>query len=175
MVGVDVNTWINIVLVIATIAVVWFAWRAGKESRKATEAARATVTAVAQLLEVARSTAASSEAAAGAAAQTVEAAGDLLAATRAPHQADERDRLARQLRDLGQLAESAFFKAAAEDGGQPIGGWRCVEQQYVAVALKGIGLELPQCQNLAGASQAFSVKGYAVNARDEIAAELGIR
>jgi len=27
-------------------------------------------------------------------------------------------------------------------------GWRCVEQQYIAVALVGVGVELPKCATL---------------------------
>ena len=48
---------------------------------------------------------------------------------RAAHEADEHDRKVRQLRDIGQLAEALFWKAAEESGWQSrTGGWRVVEQ-----------------------------------------------
>jgi len=162
------NIVINVVLVVATLVVIWFARQTVTESRKATEAASDTVGAVRDLLTVAQGTAASSEAAAEAARQTVETA-------RAAHQVDERDRLVRQLRDIGQLVESAGYKASAEEEsrqGPARRDWLCVDQQYIAVALAWLGVELPQCDALAGARTAFAVKTYAANARSEITAEL---
>ncbi len=158
------GTAVNFVLVALTLVVIWYARKAVRESREATEASRETVTAVRTLLAVAQDTASSSQAAAEAARQTVEVA-------KVAREGDERARLERQLRDIGELAEQAFWKAAAEDGRRPT-AWRCVEQQYIAVALMGVGVELPKCRNLAGSSQAGSVMGAAVGARDEIAAEL---
>ncbi len=177
---------VNIALVVATLLVIWYARAAVRESRKATTAAEETVTksaeivgAVRDLLTATRDTAASSEVAAEASRQTVETARELITHARetidvakAARQADERTRLERQLRDIGELAESAFTKAAAESDARPMAGWRCVEQQYIAVALVGVGLELPKCHTLAGSSQAGSVMGAAVDAREEIREQL---
>ncbi len=162
------NIVINVVLVVATLVVICFAWQTVTESRKATKTASDTVTRLGDLLTVAHGTAEPSEAAAEAARQTVETA-------RAAHQADERDRLVRQLRDIGQLVESAGYKAAAEEDSRqgPVRrDWLCVDQQYIAVAIAWVDVELPQCDALAGARTAFAVKTYAANARSEITAEL---
>jgi hypothetical protein len=71
----------NIELVAATLVVIWYGRQAVRESSKATTAAEKTVTkageivgAVRDLLAVAQRTAASSDAAAGAAKQTMELA-----------------------------------------------------------------------------------------------------
>jgi hypothetical protein len=173
------NAVATIILVAAALVTVWFAWQASKESRKATEAALSTVAEVRKLLAVSAGTATSSQASARSAAQTVEAAKDLVTAAsetveiaRAAHQADERDRLARLLRDIGMLVDRAFWQAAAESGYKSLTGWSCVEQLYLAIALEGIGLDLPKCHTLAGASQAGIVMGDSRDARDEIAQEL---
>jgi hypothetical protein len=156
------------------------------ESRKATAAAEKTVRkageivgAVRDLLEVAWETASSSSAAAEASGQAVEAGLELVRVTRetvelakAAREAEERALLERRLRDIGELVERAFAKAAAEDGARPMAGWRCVEQQYIEVALVGVGVELPECHTLAGSSQAGSVLADPVDARREIAEQL---
>jgi hypothetical protein len=180
------GTLVNIVLVAMTLVVIWYARATVIESRKATAAAEKTVRkageivgAVRDLLEVARETASSSSAAAEASGQAVEAGLELVRVTRetvelakAAREAEERALLERRLRDIGELVERAFAKAAAEDGARPMAGWRCVEQQYIEVALVGVGVELPECHTLAGSSQAGSVLADAVDARREIAEQL---
>ena len=77
-----------------------------------------------------------------------------------------------RLRDIGELAESAFWKAAAESGAQPWLAGDAFEQQYISVALVGMSVEPPQCEALAGSSQVGIVMRDAVDARTEIAAKL---
>jgi hypothetical protein len=177
---------INLVLIALTLLVIWYARQTVQESKKATEAARETVVAVKDLLGVAQETATSSGAAAEGARQTVEAARELITVTqdlvavtqetietaKAARRAEERAQLERRLRDMGELAESAFWKAAAEEGYQPLAGWRCIEQQYIATALVGVEIELPECHILAGSSQAGVVMRDARDAVNEIATKL---
>jgi hypothetical protein len=149
---------VNIVLVAATLAVIWYARETVRESRRATTAAENTVKQAGEIVAAVR--------------ELVRVTRETVDVARAAREADERARLERQLRDLGELAERAFTKAAAEDGARPMAGWRCVEQQYIAVALVGVGVELPKCHTLAGSSQAGSVLAAAVDARHEIAEKL---
>jgi hypothetical protein len=90
------------------------------------------VAGVRDLLTVARDTASSSEAAAEAAQLTVQTARELVTharetveVARAAREADDLARLERQLREIGELAERAFNKAAIEAGARPLAGWRC--------------------------------------------------
>lgn len=178
------------VLVVLTAGVTWFAWQTVRESRKATaavrdtvaestraaEAARGTVAALKELLTVARDTAVSSAKSVEAAQQTVAASRDLVTAARktvdtgrAAHLADERDRKARQLRDIGQLAEALFWKAAEESGWvSSTGGWRVVEHNYLSQALVGLTDELPKCGELTQANLPETAMGAAAQARTEV-------
>jgi hypothetical protein len=182
------------VLVVLTAVVTWFARQTVQESRKATtairetvtesirgaEAAKETVTAVKDLLAVARDTAMSSARAVEAAQQTVDAARELVITARATvdvgraaHAADERDRRVRQLRDIGQLAEALFWKAARDsDWESPTGGWRVVEHNYLEQALVGLNDELPRCVALAQANLAETAMGMAAAARTEVSQAL---
>jgi hypothetical protein len=182
------------VLVVLTGAVTWLAWRTVDESRKATRAIRQTVTestkaveatketvaALKELLTIARDTAVSSAEAVDAAQKTVAVSQELVVAARATvdigqaaHAADERDRKVRQLRDIGQLAEALFWKAADETGWQPLGGgWRVVEHNYLSQALVGMADELPKCVELTQANLAASAMGIAAAAREEVAQTL---
>jgi hypothetical protein len=54
----------------------------------------------------------------------------------------------------------------------PSGADRAASTSRLAVALKGIWLNLPACEALAGESQAHAVMTRAINARDEITADL---
>jgi hypothetical protein len=106
----------------------------------------------------------------------VEAAQDLVAAARetvevgrAAHEADERDRKARQLRDIGQLAEALFWKAAEESDWQArTGGWRVVEHNYLQQALVGLDDELPKSVALTQANLAQTAMSAAAAARTEV-------
>jgi hypothetical protein len=80
------NVVINVVLVAATLAVIWFASLAVRESRKATSAAEKTVTKAGEIVDAVR---------------------DLLAAA-------ERDRRLRQLRAIGGLVEDIFWQAMTQ-------------------------------------------------------------
>jgi hypothetical protein len=189
----DVNNLVLVltgVLVVLTGVVTWFARQTVQESQKATaairetitesrksaEAARETVTALKELLTVAHDTAVSSAESVRAAQQTVSAAHDLVMATRttiniarAAHEADEHDRKVRQLRDIGQLAEALFWKAAEESGRQsPSGGWRVVEHNYLSQALVGLTDELPKSAALTQAALAETAMGMAAEARIEV-------
>lgn len=178
------------VLVVLTGAVTWFAWRTVQESRKATtamrqtvtesnkaaEAARETVAALKELLTVARDTAISSAESVKAAQNTVAVSQELVTAARetinvarAAHVADERDRKMRQLRDIGQLAEALFWKAADESGWSArTTGWRVVEHNYLTQALVGLTDELPKCVELTQANFAENALGMAASARREV-------
>jgi pyruvate/2-oxoglutarate dehydrogenase complex dihydrolipoamide acyltransferase (E2) component len=175
--GMDVFGFVvNVVLVGLTALVILFARQTVTESRKATKAAQDTVTAVGDLLAVARSTAAASEAAATAARQTVAAAQELVTATgqmiqvaRAARAADERDRQVRQVRGIGRLAEELFWKAAAETDWQGrTAGWRVMEHNYLQQALVGLEDTLPNCVMLTQANLAASAMGTASQARYEV-------
>ena len=174
---------VNVVLVAATLVVIWYARATVKEGHKATDAARETVdksaeivSGIADLLKVAEATAAASAEAAASAGQTVAAAQDLVVAARetievarAAHVADERDRKVRQLRDVGALAETLFWKAAHESGYQSrTGGWRVMEHNYLQQALVGLEGELPKCVELTQANLAESAMGIASQARYEV-------
>lgn len=169
---------INVVLVVLTLVVVWYAHSTVMESRHATEAARDTVTVIESLLNVARDQAFSASQAADAAAETVSAVEDVVRAAQETvavaalaHQADERDREIRRVRDIGELVERIFEKAAAAAGAtRP--AWRCIEQRELPPLLVGAVPPLPQSSHLAGESHAGSVMAAAVSARDEIAARL---
>ena len=127
------------VLVVLTAVVTWFAWQTVRESRKATAAIKETVVestkateAVQSLLSVAKDTASWSAKSVAAAEQTVAASEELLTAARetievaqAARASDEHDRKVRQLRDIGQLAESLFWQAVRDAEVKPrLYGWR---------------------------------------------------
>jgi hypothetical protein len=178
------------VLVLMTGVVTWFGWQTVKESRKATtaiketvkesnkaaEAARETVATVRELLTVARDTAESSAKSLAAADRTVAAAKELVAAARETIEvaeraraADERDRKVRQLRDVGQLAETLFWKAVRDSDPKPtLHGWRQIEHNYLDQALVGMHDELPKCVELTQANQPAHAMGAARDAREEV-------
>ena len=178
------------VLVVMTGIVTWFGWQTVREGRKATaaakeavkesnraaEAARETVAAVRELLNVARDTASSSAKSLAAADRTVTAANELVAAARETIEvaeraraADERDRKVRQLRDIGQLAETLFWKAVRDSEPKPtLHGWRQIEHNYLEQALVGMRDELPKSAELTQASQPGYAIGVARDAREEV-------
>ena len=154
----------NAVLVALTLFVIVFARQTVMESRKATKAAQDTVSALENLLGVARDTAASSEAAAVAARETVEAA-------RGARAADERDRKVQRLRQIAELVERIFERAAAADG-RTRPAWRCMEQRDLPPLLVGVEPPLAKCDHLAGSGQAGLVFAAASEARNELAEQL---
>jgi hypothetical protein len=171
------------VLVVLTGVVTWFAWQTVRESRKATAAIRETVVestrateAVRSLLTVAKDTASSSANSVVAAEQTVAAAKELLEAARetievaqAAHASDEHDRKVRQLRDIGQLAESLFWKAVKDAEVQlPQHGWRVIEHNYLEQALVGMADTLPKTVTLTQENFPDNAIGAARDARLEI-------
>jgi hypothetical protein len=171
------------VLVVLTAVVTWFAWQTVRESRKATAAIRETIAestrateAVQSLLIVAKDTASSSAKSVAAAEQTVAASEKLLAAARetievarAARASDEHDRKVRQLRDIGQLAESLFWKAVEDAEVElPRHGWRRIEHNYLEQALVGMAETLPKTVALTQANLADTAIGAARDARLEI-------
>ena len=144
----------------------WFAGRTVRESEKATAAIKETVVesnkaaiaaqetaaAVENLLTVARDTASSSAKSVAAAEQTVAvaeklevAAKETIEVAQAARTADEHDRKVRQLRDIGLLAESLFWKAVRDAEVKPtLHGWRMIEHNYLEQALVGMSDELPR-------------------------------
>lgn len=154
-----------------------------RESRKATAAIKETVVentkateAVQNLLSVAKDTASSSAKSVAAAEQTVVAAEGLLAAARetievaqAAHASDEHDRKMRQLRDIGQLAESLFWKAVRDAEVKPtLHGWRMIEHNYLEQSLVGMTETLPKTVALTQVSSPDAAIGAARDARVEI-------
>jgi hypothetical protein len=171
------------VLVILTTVVTWFAWQTVRESRKATAAIKETVAestkateAAERLLSVAKDTASWSEKSVAAAEQTVAASEELLTAARetievaqAARASDEHDRKVRQLRDIGQLAESLFWKAVRDATVPPrLHGWRTIEHNYLEQALVGLAEALPKSVALTQANSADAAIGAARDARNEI-------
>ena len=87
-------------------------------------------------------------------------------------EADDRDRPLHQLRDIGVLADSVFWKAADAAGHKPPTGWRCVKQNYLGQALGGIDPPMPASRKIVGQSQADQVIGAGHDARLEVEATL---
>jgi hypothetical protein len=171
------------VLVVLTAVVTWFAWQTVRESRKATAAIKETVIestkateAVQSLLTVAKDTASWSAKSVAAAEQTVAASGELLASARetievaqAARASDEHDRKVRQLRDIGQLAESLFWKAVRDAEVKPtLHRWRMIEHNYLEQALVGMAEALPKTVMLTQANNPDAAIGAARDARVEI-------
>ena len=154
----------NAVLIGLTLVVIVFARQTVAESRKPPRQCRTRPQCSGSLLTLARDTAASSEAAAVAARETVEAA-------RTARAADERDRKVQRLRQIAELVERIFEKAAAADG-RTRPAWRCIEQRELPPLLVGVEPPLPETDHLAGSSHAGQVFAAAVTARDEITKEL---
>jgi hypothetical protein len=83
--------------------------------------------------------------------QTAAASEELLTAretievARAARASDEHDRKVRQLRDIGQLAESLFWKTVRDaEAKPPQHGWRTIEHNYLEQALVGMAETLPK-------------------------------
>jgi hypothetical protein len=134
------------------------------------------VAAVQNLLTVARETAASSAKSVAAAERTVAVAEKLEASARetievarAARAADEYDRKTRQLRDIGLLAESIFWKAVRDaEVKPPRHGWRMIEHNYLEQALIGMADELPKSVALTQANLPDAAIGAARDARIEV-------
>lgn len=171
------------VLVVLTAVVTWFASQTVRESRKATAAIKETVAestrateAVQSLLSVAKDTASWSSKSVAAAEQTVAASEELLTAARetievaqAARASDEHDRKVRQLRDIGQLAESLFWQAVRDAEVKPrLYGWRMIEHNYLEQALVGMAEALPKSVTLTQTNSPDGAIGAARDARDEI-------
>jgi hypothetical protein len=170
-------------LVVLTAVVTWFAWQTVRESRKATTAIRETVTestkateAIQSLLDVAKDTASWSAKSVAAAEQTVTASEELVRAARetievaqAARAADEHDRKVRQLRDIGQLAESRVWLAVRDAEVKPrLYGWRMIEHNYLEQALVGMAQTLPKAVALTQANSPDAAIGAARDAREEL-------
>jgi hypothetical protein len=178
------------VLVVLTAVVTWFARQTVRESRKATtaiketvtestraaEASQQTVAMMRDLLTVARDTAVSSAKSVAAAEQSVAASEQLLAAARetidvaaAARAADEHDRKVRQLRDIGQIAETIFWKAVRDAQVKPPQlGWRLIEHNYLEQALVSMADDLPECMALTQVNLPDTAVGAARDARNEV-------
>jgi hypothetical protein len=174
---------LTVLLVVLTAVVTCFAWQTVRESRKATAAIKETVAestrateAVQGLLSVAKDTASWSAKSVAAAEQTVAASKELLTAARetievaqAARASDEHDRKVRQLRDIGQLAESVFWQAVRDATAPPrLHGWRTMEHNYLEQALVGMAETLPRSVALTQTNSADAAIGAARDARDEI-------
>jgi undecaprenyl pyrophosphate synthase len=75
------------------------------------------------------------------------------------------------LREIGELVERTFEKAAAAaEYRRP--AWRCIEQRELLPLLVGVEPRLSKCHHLAGESQAEQVFAAGTDAREEIAEAL---
>jgi len=82
---------------------------------------------------------------------------------------DEHDRKVRQLRDIGQLAESLFWKAVRDAEKKPtLHGWRMMEHNYLEQALVGMAETLPKTVELTQVNFPDAAIGAARDARVEI-------
>jgi hypothetical protein len=164
VVGVDVNTAINIVLVAATILVVVFAKQTVTEARNTTAEEKKTVAELQKLVQAADETAASS-------AYTMQAARETAEVSRTAREADRRYRQLEQLRaihrlvqDIGRAADNAVPPSISVQM-----NWRCARQDELTTAIVGAVPQLPKCRELAGKSGVVEVAA-AVGCAD---AELG--
>jgi hypothetical protein len=193
------STIVNCVLLVLTAAVVVYAARTIAESKRTTKAARDTVTelknlqtaskdaaaaaresaqqtitALGDLLAVARDTAAASAAAGQAARETVEVA-------HAARAADERYRQLEQLREIGRAVQRILVAALqASDSDLSVSAnspeaylrgarWRSANQNALRVLLVGVEPPLPKCMALTGESQPGPVITAAQAADAELA------
>jgi hypothetical protein len=132
--------------------------------------------AVQSLLTVAKDTASWSAKSVAAAEQTVAASEELLASARetikvahAARASDVHDRKVHQLRDIGQLAESLFWKAVRDAEVKPtLHGWRMIEHNYLEQALVGMTEALPKTVMLTQTNNPDAAIGAARDARVEI-------
>jgi hypothetical protein len=155
--------WLSVISTVATVAAVVFAWRAAVSAREANRYARETAQAAEEANTLARQTTVVSREASAYARQTVEA-------TRAAHEAHERDRRLEELREIGRLVESIFWAASAQ---RPDLQLRVVEQNDLAQALAGIDPPMPSCHEVVSAATAGQMMGAAGQARIEV--EIAIR
>jgi hypothetical protein len=88
---------------------------------------------------------------------------------RARHAAEERDRRRRALLDILSLVNEIFFKAYQVNNP---GRWRCKEQLDLNSHLIEMDVDLQHCRMLAGAGQGNEAVAWAVQARNEVEAEL---
>lgn len=88
---------------------------------------------------------------------------------RARQAAEERDRRRRALLDILSLVNEIFFKAYQVNNP---GRWRCKEQLDLNSHLIDVDVELQHCRMLADAGQGNEAVAYAVQARNEVEAEL---
>lgn len=80
---------------------------------------------------------------------------------RAAHEADERDRLVRQLRDIGQLVQSAYWKAAEENSRQaPVKvDWQCVEHSTSVMIWRQAAKPQRWCRSEAQTERSGHIRG----------------
>ncbi len=161
------NVVVSLILVAAALVTVWFAWQAAKEGAAAARYARETV-------QVSQDVAAHTSATVEAVQEVASHARATVEASQAALDGAERARRVQQIRDIGQLAETTFWKAAeASDYESRSGGWRVPEQNWLAQALVGIDSPMPECTRLAeGGGDPEIVLRKASAARSEVQAAL---
>ncbi len=161
----DLNTGINIVLVLATIAVVLYARQTVREARNATAEEKKIVTELQKLVATAEQNAASS-------ATTMEAARETAEISRAALDDARRYRQLEQLRAIYRLVQDIRLSVdnakVMEATGVSRPTWRCPQQGELRHAIVGSVPELPKCRELAGASGTLQVGAAVEYADDEL-------
>jgi len=150
--------WLSVVSTVTTVAAVVFAWRAALSARDANRYARETAQAAEEANTYARQTAEMSREASAYARETV-------AATRAAHEADERDRRLRELQEIGRLVESIAWQAGRASLEDNFG---VAEQNLLRQALVGIDPPMPICLMVAQADLPDDAAEAAGEAGDEV-------
>lgn len=153
---------------------------AAVEAGKTVDALKGLAGAVGELLATSRQASEFAQQSVVAAQNTVSAARDLVVAARetievarAAHATDDLERKVVQLRDIGSLAETIFWKGYAQAENPPVPhGWRLMEQNYLQQALVGLTEELPKCAELAGVHSPDAAVGAGRDARDEVSLAL---
>jgi hypothetical protein len=178
--GVDVNTVINIVLVVATIAVVWFAWQTVEEARKATKEEsnavtelKALVTEVQNLVATAQETAASSANSVEAARETVKLSRDAAVMSRLWQQANALDRRRERVERIGELVERLFWSVEPSLRDEVVHPSRWMPMRnHLGQLLVGLKEDLPHCAAILNAAATSSAFESAKLGRQEIDVEL---
>lgn len=177
---VDVNTVINIVLVVATIAVVWFAWQTVQEARKATTEEhnavtelQKLVTQVQKLVATAQETASSSASSVEAAGETVKLSRDAAEMSRLWQQANALDRRRERVERIGEMVERLFWSVEPSLRDQVVhpSTWMPM-RNHLGQLLVGLTKDLPNCAAILNAAATSSAFESAKLGRQEIEMEL---
>ena len=164
---------INIVLVVATFAVVVFAWRTVREAKKTTAEERKTVAQLQALVQTAKETAASSASTMQAAKETARISRATLDAAQRYRQREQLHRIQLLVDDIRRVANSNAVTEHRDPMAPP--NWQSPKQFELGRALVGAGHDLPKCRALAnahGVTEVTSAVAYANNELDDVFQDL---